>query len=108
MFLLFDFSVLTSRLESDASEVQGAAVGQMPAMSQALVQAIFGLGIGFYYSWRVSLVLLACAPVLFLSSIAQMKMITGFSKQVRFLIRANVRRVSQHVFLGKLKRDFLA
>ena len=75
--MFFSLSTLAARLENDASLVHGAAVGQIPVFTQSLVTLTFGIGIGFYYSWRMTLVLLAVLPVSILASLSEMMAVSG-------------------------------
>ena len=60
--------VLTSRLSSDASKINGLVGGQLSIMTQCLGAMSVGLGIAFYYEWRLTLIIFAFIPFLAIGS----------------------------------------
>ena len=60
--------VLTSRLSSDASKINGLVGGQWSIMMQSLGAMGVGLGIAFYYEWRLTLIIFAFMPFLTIGS----------------------------------------
>ncbi|XP_036400577.1 bile salt export pump-like isoform X2 [Megalops cyprinoides] len=72
---------LTTRLATDASQVQGATGSQIGMIVNSLTNIGVALIISFYFSWKLSLVILCFLPFLALSGGFQAKMLTGFAKQ---------------------------
>ncbi|OCT63556.1 bile salt export pump [Xenopus laevis] len=72
---------LTTRLATDASQVQGATGSQIGMVVNSLTNIGASLIISFYFSWKLSLVVLCFLPLLALSGVFQAKMLTGFANQ---------------------------
>ncbi|XP_054978347.1 bile salt export pump isoform X1 [Sorex araneus] len=72
---------LTTRLATDASQVQGAAGSQIGIMVNSLTNITVAMIIAFSFSWKLSLVIMCFFPLLALSGVAQTKMLTGFASQ---------------------------
>merc|ERR1719209_842781 len=69
--------VLTSRLSSDASKINGLVGGQWSIMMQSLGAMGVGLSIAFYYEWRLTLIIFAFMPFLTIGSMIEMQMMQG-------------------------------
>ncbi|XP_036850929.2 bile salt export pump isoform X1 [Manis javanica] len=74
---------LTTRLATDASQVQGAAGSQIGMMVNSFTNISVAMIIAFFFSWKLSLVIVCFFPFLALSGVAQTKMLTGFATQDR-------------------------
>ncbi|XP_062966992.1 bile salt export pump isoform X1 [Cynocephalus volans] len=72
---------LTTRLATDASQVQGAAGSQIGMMVSSLTNITVAMIIAFYFSWKLSLVIVCFSPLLALSGAIQTRMLTGFASQ---------------------------
>ncbi|XP_041116243.1 bile salt export pump-like [Polyodon spathula] len=72
---------LTTRLATDASQVQGATGSQIGMIVNSFTNIGVAIIISFYFSWKLSLVILCFLPFLALSGGLQAKMLTGFAKQ---------------------------
>ncbi|XP_051883493.1 LOW QUALITY PROTEIN: bile salt export pump-like [Pristis pectinata] len=72
---------LTTRLATDASQVQGATGTQIGMIVNSLTNIGVSLIIAFYFSWKLTLVILCFLPFLALSGALQAKMLTGFANQ---------------------------
>ncbi|XP_067843433.1 bile salt export pump-like isoform X2 [Heptranchias perlo] len=72
---------LTMRLATDASQVQGATGSQIGMIVNSLTNIGVSLIIAFYFSWKLTLVILCFLPFLALSGALQAKMLTGFANQ---------------------------
>ncbi|XP_048341989.1 bile salt export pump isoform X2 [Sphaerodactylus townsendi] len=72
---------LTTRLATDASQVQGATGTQIGMIVSSLTNIGVAIIIAFYFSWKLSLVILCFLPFLALSGAIQSKMLTGFASQ---------------------------
>uniref|UniRef100_UPI00398E631E bile salt export pump-like n=1 Tax=Pristiophorus japonicus TaxID=55135 RepID=UPI00398E631E len=72
---------LTTRLATDASQVQGATGSQIGMIVNSLTNIGVSLIIAFYFSWKLTLVILCFLPFLALSGGLQAKMLTGFANQ---------------------------
>ncbi|ERE72041.1 bile salt export pump-like protein [Cricetulus griseus] len=73
--------VLTTRLATDASQVQGAAGCQIGMMVNAFTNIAVAIVIAFLFAWKLSLVIICFFPFLALSGALQTKMLTGFASQ---------------------------
>ncbi|KAM3857136.1 bile salt export pump [Diretmus argenteus] len=72
---------LTTRLATDASQVQGATGSQIGMIVNSLTNIGVAIIIAFYFSWKLTLVILCFLPFIALSGGFQAKMLTGFAKQ---------------------------
>ncbi|XP_032211751.1 bile salt export pump isoform X1 [Mustela erminea] len=72
---------LTTRLATDASQVQGAAGSQIGMMVNSFTNITVAMIIAFFFSWKLSLVILCFFPFLALSGAIQTRMLTGFASQ---------------------------
>ncbi|XP_070831884.1 bile salt export pump [Chaetodon trifascialis] len=69
---------LTTRLATDASMVQGATGTQIGMIVSSLTSIGASFIIAFYFSWKLSLVIMCFLPLIGLSGMFQAKMLTGF------------------------------
>ncbi|XP_030637325.1 bile salt export pump isoform X2 [Chanos chanos] len=72
---------LTTRLATDASQVQGATGSQIGMIVNSLTNIGVAIIISFYFSWKLTMVIMCFLPFLALSGGFQAKMLTGFAKQ---------------------------
>ncbi|XP_068101690.1 bile salt export pump-like [Hyperolius riggenbachi] len=72
---------LTTRLATDASQVQGATGSQIGMIVNSLTNIGVAIIIAFYFSWKLSLVITCFLPFLALSGAFQARMLTGFANQ---------------------------
>ncbi|XP_077304025.1 bile salt export pump-like isoform X2 [Lithobates pipiens] len=72
---------LTTRLATDASQVQGATGSQIGMIVTSMTNIAASLVIAFFFSWKLSLVVLCFLPLIGLSGVFQAKMLTGFANQ---------------------------
>ncbi|XP_061464554.1 bile salt export pump isoform X2 [Rhineura floridana] len=72
---------LTTRLATDASQVQGATGTQIGMIVNSLTNIGVAIIIAFYFSWKLSLVITCFLPFLALSGVVQSQMMTGFASQ---------------------------
>uniref|UniRef100_A0A674N4Y6 Bile salt export pump n=1 Tax=Takifugu rubripes TaxID=31033 RepID=A0A674N4Y6_TAKRU len=72
---------LTTRLATDASQVQGATGSQIGMIVNSLTNIGVAVLMSFYFSWKLTLLILCFLPLLALSGGFQAKMLTGFAKQ---------------------------
>lgn len=70
---------LTTRLATDASQVQGAAGMQIGMIVNSISNIGSAFIIAFYYSWKLSLVVTCFLPLLALSGVFQARLLTGFA-----------------------------
>ena len=71
---------LTTRLASDAAQVQGATGSRLGTLSQVTVTLVLSLLVAFIYSWSLALILLGYAPILFVAAGLQLTIIGQFTK----------------------------
>ncbi|XP_076602855.1 bile salt export pump [Chaetodon auriga] len=69
---------LTTRLATDASMVQGATGTQIGMIVTSLTSIGASFIIAFYFSWKLTLVIMCFLPLIGLSGVFQAKMLTGF------------------------------
>ncbi|MEE6489516.1 hypothetical protein FKM82_015600 [Ascaphus truei] len=79
---------LTTRLATDASQVQGATGSQIGMIVNSLTNIGVAIIIAFYFSWKLTLVILCFLPFLALSGALQAKMLTGFANQDKHAMEA--------------------
>ncbi|KAM7375230.1 hypothetical protein PAMA_014360 [Pampus argenteus] len=72
---------LTTRLATDASQVQGATGAQIGMIVNSLTNIGVAIIMSFYFSWKLTLLILCFLPFIALSGGFQAKMLTGFAKQ---------------------------
>ncbi|XP_073329242.1 bile salt export pump-like [Pagrus major] len=72
---------LTTRLATDASMVQGATGSQIGMIVNSLTNIGASFVIAFYFSWKLTLVIMCFLPLIGLSGVFQAKMLTGFENQ---------------------------
>lgn len=68
---------LTTRLATDAAQVQGAAGPRLGMTLMSLSSILTGVIIAFIYSWKLTLVVLCFFPLLVIGGALQMKMLNG-------------------------------
>jgi ABC-type multidrug transport system fused ATPase/permease subunit len=64
---------LTAKLADDATQVKGLFGQLLGSLVQSLVTVCVGIGISMYYSWQLSLIILATIPILAVAGHYQMK-----------------------------------
>ncbi|KAM4697413.1 bile salt export pump-like [Rhinophrynus dorsalis] len=79
---------LTTRLATDASQVQGATGSQIGMIVNSLTNIGVAIIIAFYFSWKLSLVIMCFLPFLALSGALQARMLTGFANQDKHAMEA--------------------
>uniref|UniRef100_A0A672TEF1 Bile salt export pump n=1 Tax=Strigops habroptila TaxID=2489341 RepID=A0A672TEF1_STRHB len=86
---------LTTRLATDASQVQGATGSQIGMIVNSVTNIGVAIIIAFVFSWKLSLVILCFLPFLALSGAVQAKMLTGFAAQDKKALEATGRISSE-------------
>uniref|UniRef100_A0A8C6YQB4 Bile salt export pump n=1 Tax=Nothoprocta perdicaria TaxID=30464 RepID=A0A8C6YQB4_NOTPE len=79
---------LTTRLATDASQVQGATGSQIGMIVNSFTNIGVAVIIAFYFSWKLSLVIMCFLPFLALSGAVQAKKLTGFAAQDKKALEA--------------------
>ncbi|CAJ1087609.1 bile salt export pump-like [Xyrichtys novacula] len=79
---------LTTRLATDASQVQGATGSQIGMIVNSLTNIGVAVIMSFYFSWKLTLLILCFLPFIALSGGFQAKMLTGFAKEDKLAMEA--------------------
>ncbi|CAG8508599.1 11057_t:CDS:10 [Acaulospora morrowiae] len=75
--------ILTSKLAVDASNVEGLTGSLMGSIFQNVINLVAGLAIAFVYGWKLTLVILASAPLVAAAGFSEMKTLAGFGAKTR-------------------------
>ncbi|CAN9498350.1 unnamed protein product [Ophioblennius macclurei] len=79
---------LTTRLATDASQVQGATGSQIGMIVNSLTNIGVAVIMSFCFSWKLTLLILCFLPFIGLSGAFQARMLTGFAKQDKVAMEA--------------------
>ncbi|XP_036947510.1 bile salt export pump-like [Acanthopagrus latus] len=79
---------LTTRLATDASQVQGATGSQIGMIVNSLTNIGVAVLMSFYFSWKLTMLILCFLPFIALSGGFQAKMLTGFAKEDKAAMEA--------------------
>ena len=71
---------LTTRLASDAAQVQGATGSRLGVLIQVIFSLILSVAIAFAHSWSLTLIIIGFVPIVMFAGALQIKTVTGFTK----------------------------
>uniref|UniRef100_A0A8C9XAL9 ATP-binding cassette, sub-family B (MDR/TAP), member 4 n=1 Tax=Sander lucioperca TaxID=283035 RepID=A0A8C9XAL9_SANLU len=72
---------LTTRLATDAAQVQGATGVRMATLAQNIANMGTSVIISFVYGWELTLLILAVVPLMALAGAVEMKALTGYATE---------------------------
>uniref|UniRef100_A0A8C4I9G7 ATP-binding cassette, sub-family B (MDR/TAP), member 4 n=1 Tax=Dicentrarchus labrax TaxID=13489 RepID=A0A8C4I9G7_DICLA len=72
---------LTTRLATDAAQVQGAAGVRLATITQNFANMGTSVIISFVYGWELTLLILALVPILAMAGAAEMNLLTGHASE---------------------------
>jgi len=89
--------VLVTRLANDASAVQALTGERLGQLSEIAGMMGVGLGLAFSAGWKMSLVVLAVAPLMAFAGLIQMQMTVGFSGKIKELLESLGQRAQESI-----------
>jgi ABC-type multidrug transport system fused ATPase/permease subunit len=75
--------VLVTRLADEAAAIKGLTGPLMGIIFQSMASFVVGLGIAFYYSWQLTLVILACVPIVAVAGYLDLAVLEGSGKKTK-------------------------
>jgi len=76
--------VLTSKLAVDATKVEGLTGTLMGNIVQTVTTIVLSLAFSFAYGWKLTLVIVAAAPIIGIANYAKLKSLAGYGAKVIF------------------------
>ena len=71
---------LTTRLASDAAQVQGATGSRLGVLIEVTFSLLLSVAIAFAYSWSLTFIIIGFVPIVMAAGAIQVKTVTGFTK----------------------------
>ena len=75
--------MLVTRLAEEAADIKGLTGPLMGIIFQSLSSTVVGLVIAFYFSWQLTLVILASVPVVAVAGYLQLAVLEGSGKKTK-------------------------
>ncbi|KAM3821027.1 ATP-binding cassette sub-family B member 5 [Vipera latastei] len=73
--------VLLTRLSTDASQVKGATGSRLALMTMTFFTLVTAVIIAFAHGWQLTLLILACIPVIIVAKVIQAKSVAGHAAE---------------------------
>uniref|UniRef100_A0A8B9K1H8 ATP-binding cassette, sub-family B (MDR/TAP), member 5 n=1 Tax=Astyanax mexicanus TaxID=7994 RepID=A0A8B9K1H8_ASTMX len=73
--------VLTTKLATDASLVKGAAGSRLGLATNTICALVIAMIVAFFHSWQLTLMILACTPILTGANFIQMRAMAGHTSK---------------------------
>ena len=80
-------SVLTSAMAQDTSIINGVSTESLGPQIEGAAAFLLGIAVGFFYSWKVSLVVLLVSPIMAIGNAMQMQFTKGLTESTNDLIK---------------------
>ncbi|RIA92860.1 P-glyco protein [Glomus cerebriforme] len=75
--------ILTAKLAVDATKIEGLTGSLMGNIIQTVTTVALGMGLAFAYGWKLTLVVVAAAPVIGIANYAKLRSLTGYGSKTR-------------------------
>lgn len=85
MFPLSSSGAIGARLSADATAVKSLVGDTVALIVQNLATLLTGLLVAMIANWKLALIILVLLPLVGLQGYAQMKFLTGFSKDAKVM-----------------------
>ncbi|PVU93737.1 hypothetical protein BB561_003074 [Smittium simulii] len=88
---------ITTRLSSEPENIQKFGAESLPMIISSCTSLITGVCIAFTIDWRLTLIVMACVPILAFSEGQKSKVLTGRAKQNQIVIEAGAKEAYETI-----------